>query len=232
MLSFNEMVMGLKKEFVVTIDGPAASGKSSVSRELAKRLDFSWVSTGAFYRGLAFVALKKQIDLDDVTSLEILCENKEWEISLKPDKTYVYFENQDVTDQINHEDVGSFASRISHYPVVRQALLKKQRDCALGKKGLVAEGRDCGTVVFPQAQVKVYLTASSEFRAQRRALEHGTDIQEVADSQKLRDLQDSSRKTAPLQIPENSLVIDTTHLSLSQVVDKVEEHTRNILKTL
>lgn len=224
--------MNSEKAFVITIDGPAASGKSSVSRELAKRLGFVWVSTGAFYRGLAYVALKKEVDLDDVVAVQKLCESKEWEIKLTPEKTCVVFQNQDVTDQINHEDVGSFASRISHHQSVRQALLQKQRDCAIGKKGLVAEGRDCGTVVFPSAPVKVYLTASSEFRAQRRALEQGSDLKEVESAQKIRDLQDSSRKAAPLQVPENSLVLDTTHLGLFQVVDEVENYARKMLKTL
>jgi len=226
------MGMNSEKAFVITIDGPAASGKSSVSRELAKRLGFVWVSTGAFYRGLAYVALKKEVDLDDVVAVQSLCESKEWEIKLTPEKTCVVFQNQDVTDQINHEDVGSFASRISHHQSVRQALLQKQRDCAIGKKGLVAEGRDCGTVVFPSAPVKVYLTASSEFRAQRRALEQGSDLKEVESAQKIRDLQDSSRKAAPLQVPENSLVLDTTHLGLFQVVDEVENYARKMLKTL
>lgn len=222
----------LNKTFVVTIDGPAASGKSSVSRELAKRLQFAWVSTGAFYRGLALVALKKEIDFDNVQGLETLCYDTDWRIELKAERTSVYFQGQDVTDQINHEDVGSFASRISHHQNVRAALLQKQRDCALGNKGLVAEGRDCGTVVFPDAQVKVYLTADSEFRAQRRALEQGADVRDVEMAQKIRDLQDSSRKNAPLQVPPNSLVIDTTHITLNQVVDQVQAHVLNLLKTL
>ncbi len=224
--------MNSNKPVVITIDGPAASGKSSVSRELAKRFGFAWVSTGAFYRGLAFVAIKKEIDLDDVPAIEKLSHSKEWEIKLTPEKTCVIFQDQDVTEFINHEDVGSFASRISHHLPVRQALLQKQRDCIIGKKGLVAEGRDCGTVVFPDAPVKVYLTAKSENRAQRRALEQGSDLQEVQSAQKIRDLQDSSRKAAPLQIPENSFVVDTTELNLSQVVDEVEKHALNKLKTL
>ena len=223
--------MSSEEAFVITIDGPAASGKSSVSRELAKRLGFSWVSTGAFYRGLAFVAIQKNIDLDDVDSLVHLCEGKDWQIKMTLEKTLVLFQDKDVTDMINHEDVGSFASRISHHQRVRSALMQKQRDCSINQSGLVAEGRDCGTVIFPAAPVKVYLTASSEFRAQRRALEQGSDLQEVQSAQKIRDMQDSSRKAAPLQIPENAMVIDTSHLDLVQVVDQVEEYARKMLKT-
>lgn len=154
---------------VVTIDGPAASGKSSVSRELARRLGWQWVSTGAFYRGLAFAALQLEIALDDVDALTKLTTNPIWQIRLELDRTHVFFNNEDVTDQIGHEDVGNFASRVSHYPEVRKALLQAQRDCSKSDKGLIAEGRDCGTVVFPQAEAKVYLTANSEHRAARRA---------------------------------------------------------------
>ena len=164
---------------VVTIDGPAASGKSTVSRELAKRLGWKWVSTGAFYRGLAYVALQTNVDLDDINSLKELTHSSVWNVSMESDRTRVYFKNQDVTDQIAHEDVGSFASRISHYPEVRKALLDSQRNCSQGPHGLVAEGRDCGTVVFPQAQAKVYLTASSEHRAARRAAEQGSSQAEI-----------------------------------------------------
>lgn len=206
---------------VVTIDGPAASGKSSVSRELARRLGWQWVSTGAFYRGLAFAALQLQIDLDDVESLSKLTANPIWQVKLELDRTHVYFNNEDVTDQIGHEDVGNFASRVSHYPDVRKALLQAQRDCSLGDKGLIAEGRDCGTVVFPQAAAKVYLTANSEHRAARRAAELGLDQQDMVKAQKERDHQDSTRKAAPMAVPEGAIVIDATDLNLEQVVDKV-----------
>ncbi|MBL7557527.1 MAG: (d)CMP kinase [Bdellovibrionaceae bacterium] len=216
---------------VVTIDGPAASGKSSVSREIARKHGWKWVSTGAFYRGLAFVALKKNVDLEDTKALVDLCHSDEWSIELTPEKTEVVFQGVDVTDQINHEDVGSFASRISHHQDVRKALLAAQRNCALGQKGLVAEGRDCGTVVFPDAPIKVYLTAKSENRALRRALEQGADLQEVQSAQKIRDRQDSSRKAAPLQVPDNALVIDTTELDLQGVVQAVDNHIKNKLQS-
>ncbi len=210
---------------VVTIDGPAASGKSSVSRELARRLGWKWVSTGAFYRGLAFAALQLHIELDDVKSLSELSQSDIWQVTMNDDMTRVYFKDQDVTEAIGHEDVGSFASRVSSYPGVRKALLENQRECS-ANAGLVAEGRDCGTVVFPQAEVKIYLTANSQNRAQRRAAEQGTSAEEIAESQKIRDQQDSTRKTAPLQVPENAHVIDTTTMNLEQVVNTVEAYVR------
>lgn len=217
---------------IVTIDGPAASGKSSVSREIAKKNAWAWVSTGAFYRGLAYVAIQQQIDLDDIPALVNICHSDIWKIKLTTEKTCVIYENSDVTELINHEDVGSFASRISHHQEVRSALLDLQRNCAPGAKGLVAEGRDCGTVVFPFAEIKIYLTARSEDRALRRALEQGSDVRDIENAQKIRDLQDSSRKAAPLQIPEKAIVIDTTNLDLQGVVNKVQYYIDEKLKTL
>lgn len=211
---------------VITIDGPAASGKSSVSRELARRLGWNWVSTGAFYRGLAFAALKMQIDLDDVQALTELTSNPAWSVRLAEERTKVFFGEEDVTDLIAHEDVGNFASKVSHYPEVRKALLQVQRNCAEGREGLVAEGRDCGTVVFPDAEAKVYLTANSELRAARRATELGLDQGDMVKAQQQRDMQDSTRKVAPMAIPENAFVLDSTELNFDQVVSKVEEFVR------
>ena len=137
------------------------------------------------------------------------------------EKTKVWYKDQDVTDFIFQEDVGNVASKISHYPEVRSSLLDHQRLCACVDRGLVAEGRDCGTVVFPKAEVKVYLTASSQNRAQRRAQELGLDEKELAIQQKQRDEQDSSRKVAPLQVPKDALVVDTTQMSLTDVTEKI-----------
>ncbi|MEQ1722092.1 MAG: (d)CMP kinase [Pseudobdellovibrio sp.] len=207
--------------FVITIDGPAASGKSSVSRGLSKLFSIPWVSTGAFYRGLAYVAIQQNINLEDKEALTELAMSDIWRVVMAMEKTQVWFKDQDVTDFIFKEDVGNVASKISHYPEVRSSLLDHQRQCAFKDRGLVAEGRDCGTVVFPQAEVKVYLTASSEHRAQRRAQELGLDEKELAVQQKQRDEQDSTRKVAPLQIPKDALVVDASQMSLNDVVEKI-----------
>jgi CMP/dCMP kinase len=207
--------------FVITIDGPAASGKSSVSRELAKLFSIPWVSTGAFYRGLAYVAIQSQVDLTNKEALTELAMSDVWRVEMNSEKTQVWFKDQDVTDFIFQEDVGNVASKISHYPEVRSSLLDHQRQCAFVSRGLVAEGRDCGTVVFPQAEVKVYLTASSENRAQRRAQELGLDEKELEIQQKQRDEQDSTRKVAPLQIPQDAFVVDTTQMTLNDVIQKI-----------
>ncbi|MGZ3744352.1 MAG: (d)CMP kinase [Pseudobdellovibrionaceae bacterium] len=211
---------------VITIDGPAASGKSTVSRELATRLGWQWVSTGAFYRALGYAALHSKVDIADVKALAELAHSNVWSVKMGTARTQVFFKNHEVTDSISHEDVGNIASKISHYPEVRKALLEAQRNCSLGPQGLVAEGRDCGTVVFPQAQAKIYLTASSEHRAARRAAELGLDQEQTQEAQKVRDRQDSTRKVAPLSVPENAFVVDTTDMSLDEVVDKVENFVR------
>ena len=211
---------------VITIDGPAASGKTSVSRELARRLGWSWVSTGAFYRGLAYVALELKTNLADEEALARLAVSPRWRIEMTESSTRVFLDQKDVTDLISHEDVGDVASKVSHFPSVRKSLLAGQRECRNRTQGLVAEGRDCGTVVFPDAEVKIYLTARSENRAERRALELGMNKDQLVQKQQIRDQQDSTRKAAPLQIPDNAIVLDTTDLNFDQVVSNLEKHVR------
>jgi len=206
---------------VVTIDGPAASGKSSVSREVAKKMGWAWVSTGAFYRGLAYVALQTQTPLQSESELAALANSDIWSVEKDPETTKVMYQGQDVSEHIYKEEVGSAASQISSLPAVRKSLLEAQRAMAKADEWLIAEGRDCGTVVFPQAPLKIYLTARSEARAERRAAEQGASVQETIEAQKQRDLQDSTRKAAPMQVPDSAEVIDTSTLTLEQVVEKV-----------
>ena len=217
----------LNSTFIVTIDGPAASGKSSVSREIAKRIGWSWVSTGAFYRGLAYIAHAKKADMSSEAAIVKLAQSDDWSVQMTPDETCVLMGDKDVTSEIGKEEVGSLASIISSFPKVRAALLDAQRQCASGVAGLVAEGRDCGTVVFPSAQVKIFLTARAEDRAARRALEEGRDTGQLINEQQKRDAQDANRKAAPLQAPTDAHVVDTTDLSFIEVVEKVERFIRD-----
>lgn len=207
---------------LVTIDGPSASGKSSVSRELARLMGWRWVSTGAFYRGLAFVAIKEGIAPNDVEGLVSLTTRSIWSVQMLEDQTRVFYRDRDVSQEVFSEENGSRASVISQIPRVREALLKNQRDCARGVPGLVAEGRDCGTVVFPQAPLKVYLTASEEERAMRRSREQGLDLERTQTQQKQRDEQDASRAAAPLQIPPDARVMNSSGLTLNQVVAELQ----------
>ncbi len=206
---------------VITIDGPSASGKSTVSRELARRLGWNWVSTGAFYRGLAFVAFREGISLTDVEKLVELSHSPIWKVRMDPDQTRVFYRDQDVTTEIHAEENALRASQVSQIPEVRKALLKNQRDAATSGAGLVAEGRDCGTVVFPQAVLKVYLTASQQERALRRAREQGLDVQTTLTAQEKRDHQDSQRSAAPLQVPPEAKIVDSNGMDISQVVERI-----------
>ena len=219
-----------KMSFVITIDGPAASGKSSVSRELAKRLHCEWVSTGSFYRGLAYVAQETKANLENESDIAKLAQSKIWKVELGVEKTHVIYNGKDVTSEAHQESVGLVASKISQYPTVRKMLLGAQRDCQT-PKGLVAEGRDCGSVVFPNAELKIYLDADSENRAQRRSQQSGASAQEIEKQQKVRDNQDLTRTVAPLMAPEGSHVIDTSTMTLNEVVDHIEELSKSILKT-
>lgn len=216
---------------VVTIDGPAASGKSSVSRELAHRMGWKWVSTGAFYRGLAFVAMKENVVASDVDGLVRLAGSPIWSVQMDKDQTRVFLRDQDVSADVFSEENGSRASIVSQIPDVRRALLINQRNCAVRVPGLVAEGRDCGTVVFPTAFLKIYLTASQEERALRRSREHGLNFEETQSQQKVRDQQDSSRAAAPLQVPEDARVVDSNGLGLNEVVDRIHGWVMEALKS-
>jgi cytidylate kinase len=214
---------------VITIDGPAASGKSTVSRILADRHGWAWVSTGAFYRGLAYVAIAKQVPLDNEDQLATLCHSQDWEVRLSKDRTEVFMDNENITERIHTDQVGQAASAVSKFPLVRAHLLQAQRDCAERVSGLIAEGRDCGTVIFPDAQVKVFLTANAEDRALRRSIEKGGDVQDLVKSQTARDQQDSNRKAAPLKIPENGLVVDSSGMSIMDVVEHLDQIIRKML---
>lgn len=218
-----------EKMKIVTIDGPAASGKTSVSRELARRLGWKWVSTGAFYRGLAYVADRLKCDISNEEALSELARSNKWSVRMDDDNTKVFLGSEDVTEKIFQEHVGSIASKVSHFPKVREALLEPQRACAKNVPGLVAEGRDCGTVVFPDAQVKIYVTASQESRAERRSKDLGLSVAETHAAQVQRDQQDSTRKAAPLSVPPNAFVIDNTDLSLDQAVSIIEAHVKKNL---
>jgi len=223
-----------KNPSVITIDGPAASGKSSVSRALARRLGWKWVSTGAFYRGLAYVSAREGVAVGDVSGLVALAKSPLWEVRLDEDQTRVFYHGQGVTGQnvtseVLSESNGTLASQVSQIPEVRAALLQSQRDCAKSGVGLVAEGRDCGTVVFPNAILKLYLTASQEERALRRAREQGLDLKETQNQQVARDRQDSTRKAAPLQIPADARVIDSGGMTLEEVVEQAYSGAREAL---
>ncbi len=215
---------------LITIDGPSASGKSSVSRLVAQKLQWPWVSTGAFYRGLALAALELGLSSSDETKLVALAHDQRWFIKMTDENTEVIIDLKNLTPQLSGESVGAMASTISQIPKVRSALLQRQRNCFDPSRGLVAEGRDCGTVVFPQAPVKIFLTATPAQRALRRSEETSSNLIETLEMQKLRDQQDSQRKAAPLKVADGALQIDSSFLSLDEVAEEVLNYARPLIK--
>ncbi len=219
--SQDEQVDGIVSDLIITIDGPAASGKSTISRNIAKHLGWKWVSTGAFYRAIGLLALRKDVNLTNEKEVLSAFEIENWSIQMHPENTKVFIDDKDVSDQIYQEYVGTAASTISQHQLVRQAILRSQRDCYQQVdpgKGLIAEGRDCGSVIFPAAGFKVFLTADPLQRAQRRAEQEGLDLEKVRQDQKDRDLRDSSRKQAPMLAPEGAYLLDNSNITLDEAV--------------
>jgi cytidylate kinase len=216
----------LKQCLVITVDGPAGSGKSTVSRLLAERLSCSYLDTGALYRAVALKALREGIDADDTSGLEALCGRTRVTLRGGPGgATRVLVDDEDVTLLIRAPEVSMLASQVSAVAAVRRALLPIQREAA-ATGGIVAEGRDMGTVVFPDAPFKFFLTASIEERSRRRYLElvekdPGISVDDVREDAARRDRRDSDRPVAPLRVAEGAIVIDSTNLSVSEVVEKM-----------
>jgi len=196
---------------VVAIDGPAGAGKSTVARAAARALGFTYLDSGAMYRAAALALLERGGAASEVAGrADIRLGDR------------VLLDGRDVTEEIRTPEVSEAASRIAANPSVREALLAKQR-ALLASGDWVAEGRDIGTVVAPDAPVKIFLTASAEERARRRAAELGADVETVLRDQALRDAQDSTREHSPLLLAPGAVVLDTTGLSVDEVVAKVVE---------
>lgn len=214
---------------IITIDGPAASGKSTLSRQVAAKLGWKWVSTGAFYRAIGLLCLRKDVDLSNEKEVLSAFEIESWNIKMHTQMTQVFIDDRDVSEQIYQEDVGSAASRISQHQLIRQAILRSQRDCyqQIDKdKGLIAEGRDCGSVIFPAARLKIFLTASPEERAQRRAEQEGLDVDKVLQAQKTRDSRDSGREVAPMVAPQGAYLLDNSDMGLEHATTMILEQAK------
>ncbi|MFT3843190.1 MAG: (d)CMP kinase [Myxococcaceae bacterium] len=213
---------------IVAIDGPAGAGKSSVSKILARRLNFALVDTGAIYRCVALEARRRKIPLDDDERLGALLDGLEISFKVEGEQNHVFLQGKDVSEEIRTPENSLAASQVSARPVVRAGLLELQRRLALGaKKGAILEGRDIGTVVFPEAQVKVFLFADPKVRARRRyeeLFEKGAEkpLDKVEEEQNKRDKDDSEREVAPLKPAQDSVQIDSSLLELSMVVERIE----------
>jgi cytidylate kinase len=213
------------KKSIVTIDGPAGAGKSTISKILAQNLDYIYLDTGALYRALAYKALKKKISLEDVPALADLCSSTAVVLKNIDGRMKVYVDGEDVEGKIRTEEVSMAASKISTFAVVREKLLNLQREAG-AHGGIIAEGRDMGSVVFPHADYKFYLDAQLEERIRRRykeLLEKGVSVeyQSVQKDMLARDKQDKQRNIAPLKVPEGAVIIDSDNLSVGGVVEKI-----------
>lgn len=217
----------MRKNICIAIDGPAAAGKSTVAKIIAKRLSYLYIDTGAMYRALTYLALQQGIALDDEQALISLLKNTY--IDLKPSEQgqLVFVNGEDVTNVIRSEEVTNAVSLVAKHPLVREEMVARQR--ALAKNGgVVMDGRDIGTYVLPDAEVKIFLKASVEERAKRRHAENiargfPSDLETLKKEIARRDRIDSEREVAPLKKAEDAIEIDTTSLSIEEVVDRIME---------
>ncbi len=209
------------KSPIIAIDGPSGSGKTTVARLVAEKLGFRLVDTGALYRSLALAAVWAGVDADDEAGLRTLAESLQVRFEKQPSGQAVFLDNQDVTDSIRTPEISQLASKVSVFPGVRHALLTVQRK--MGRGGAVVfEGRDVGTVVFPDAQIKVFLTASSQVRAERRynqlKMKNPTvELSDTVDQMQQRDERDTNRVVAPLKPAEDAVLLDTSNLDAHEV---------------
>jgi len=225
-----------ERKILVAIDGPAGAGKSTVAARLARRLGLPYLDTGAMYRAVGLLALREGLPatLDDDAAARVLelMRNHRIDVAAGIDGTTIRIDGEDVSSAIRTPEASLMASAVSALPGVRQALVPIQRRLGL-ENGGVMEGRDIGTVVFPDADLKFYLTASPEERARRRLrdlAERGvaTSLDEVLEQQRQRDRRDTSRAESPLQVARGSVVVDTTGLSLDEVVDRLMSEVANL----
>jgi CMP/dCMP kinase len=209
--------LGARKPLIVAIDGPAGAGKSTIARSLARKLGFTYIDSGAMFRAIALWAIRAGVDLDDLHKLEQLA--REARIEFEGD-TKILLNGEDVTTAIRDQDVSKAASKVSIAPGVRKALRDEQRRIG-SLHAVVMEGRDIGTVVFPDADVKIYLDAHPETRAGRRAQETGAAVGEIAREMAERDQRDRTRAEAPLTQAPDAEYIDSTRLSPGEVEEAI-----------
>jgi CMP/dCMP kinase len=215
----------MNKKFVVTIDGPAGAGKSTVSKALANKLSYVYLDTGALYRAFAYKVLQEGISPCDERELAGLCSRIKIYLENIDGNPNVFVDGENVTKRIRSEQVGLVASTVSAVSAVRERLLSIQRD--VGKKGgIVAEGRDMGAVVFPNADYKFYLDAGVEERIRRRYSElltrgSSADYETIAGDLVARDRQDRERDIAPLKPSEDAIIVDSTRMSVTEVVERM-----------
>ena len=217
-------------DLVITIDGPAASGKSTAARLLAHKLDASFLDTGAMYRAVTLAAMRADINLNDEQKLIEVTQKYNFQFSEKSGEMNVRIDGSDVTEQIRSPDVTANARYIAAAPRVREKMVQMQRRYAASRQKIVTEGRDQGTVAFSDADIKFFLTADLAERAKRRQAELGiSESQSAIDIQQAieqRDKSDQERAVGPLKPAEDAIIVDTTNLSIEQVVEKLADYVK------
>lgn len=217
---------------IITVDGPSGAGKGTLSLWLAQQLNWQLLDSGALYRLVALVAYRQQIKLDDLTALEHAALNLNIEFRQQAHGVGAFLEGQDVSQELRSEKTATIASQVASIPVVRTALLARQRAFA-SPQGVVADGRDMGTVVFPQAPLKIFLTASANVRAKRRydqLIQSGAsaDLNAITQDIKARDARDQNRSTAPLTAAPDALLIDSSTQSIEAVCQQAWQQVRKL----
>ena len=222
------------KNFIITVDGPRGAGKGTLCHALAEKLGFDFLDSGAIYRITALAAVKSGTALDDEDSLAEIGRNLDVKFIPKDGEVNVILNGENVGDQIRTAEAGQNASKVAVFPKVRAALLQRQRDFS-SDRGLIADGRDMGTVVFPDAQVKLFLDASAEERTKRRVKQlqekgFNANFDEILAEIKERDYRDRNRAVAPLVPAKDALLLDSTDLSIDEVIEQALNHISQYIK--
>ena len=220
--------------FNIAIDGPAGAGKSTIARSAARNLGFLYVDTGAMFRAIALYLLRNEVNIQDTDSLLKSLEEINIRIVYSDGAQQIILNDENVTTYLRDEKVGNMASLSSAHPEVRAKLLQLQRNLA-NENDVIMDGRDIGTVVLPNADVKIYLTASVEERAKRRYLEliekgQEADLERIKEDIRTRDYQDMNRSTAPLRQAEDAVVIDSSTMTINEVMEKIIDAFQESLK--
>jgi CMP/dCMP kinase len=214
------------RQLIIAIDGPAGSGKSTIAARLARKLGYVNLESGAMYRALALKALEQQVSVDDAEALRRLADNTEIQLAPHAEGNQVLLDGRDVSQRIREGDVTLAASRVSMHPPVRNIMVARQREMG-ARGGVVMEGRDIGTAVFPRADVKIFLDADARIRAERRIAQNGTHTPEEArriiEDLVVRDQRDRTRAVSPLVPASDATIIDSTNLSIDEALARVEQ---------
>ena len=214
----------MKKKLIIAIDGPSGAGKSTLGRMLARALNLLYIDTGSMYRAVALAVMESSISANDDVAVGSLAARVDIDLKGDPDSLRVILEGRDVTEQIRSEEVTDLSSIISTIPAVRRAMVARQRE--MGQRGAVLNGRDIGTVVFPDADVKFFLTALPQARAERRfnedrAQDPSVDFDKTYADITERDRRDSSRADSPLKVADDAITVDSTGLSIDEVFEQM-----------